>query len=258
VREVAIGLFSGKTTTRLVDLGCGSGANLRALAPYFPARQSWLLVDHDRALLDAARDTLAGWADAHETRAGGGLWLCKGAAGIDVAFRQADLAGDFDHVLAPHIDLVTASAFFDLVAASWIARFCSALVARRLPLYAVLTYDGAEHWRPPHAGDGAMLAAFHAHQATDKGFGLAAGPNTLAALTEGFAAPGWQIVTGPSPWRLGPSDAALIARLAEGSARAVRETGRVVDADIAGWLSSRRVAGECEIGHVDFLARPVR
>ena len=38
----------------IVDLGAGSGANLRWLAPRLGGEQAWLLVDHDAALLAAA------------------------------------------------------------------------------------------------------------------------------------------------------------------------------------------------------------
>ena len=36
--------------TRVLDLGSGTGSNLRYLAPRLPGRQQWLLLDHDAAL----------------------------------------------------------------------------------------------------------------------------------------------------------------------------------------------------------------
>lgn len=257
VREAAGAVFAGRAEARLLDLGCGSGANLRALAPFLPTRQSWRLVDHDPALLDAARQALTGWADRHRNLPAGRLSLQKGAAQIEIAFVEADLAGDYERVLDANFDLVTAASFFDLVSAPWIGRFAAALASRSLPLYAALTYDGVERWQPTHEADTAMLAAFRAHQGGDKGFGQAAGPGAMAALNGAFAGHGWKVVTGSSPWLLGPPDAALIAALAEGSAQAVRETGRVAETDIASWLAARRAASGCEIGHVDLLARPV-
>ena len=258
VRDAAMRLFAGRNEVRLIDLGCGAGSNLRALAPHLPPVQHWRLVDHDPALLQAARRELAAWADEWEPAPDGGIALRKGHATIGVTFTEADLSGGPDGVLdtGPPPDLLTAAAFFDLVASPWIARLCAALAVRRLPLYAVLTYDGTETWHPPHDADPAMRAAFHAHQATDKGFGTAAGPAAVAALALGFHQHGWRVVTGPSPWRLGPADAGLIAVLAEGSARAVGETGLVPSAGVADWLASRRIARACEIGHADFLAVP--
>ncbi len=56
--------FAGRDTLSVVDLGCGAGSNLRALAPALPRRQRWRLVDHDAALLGAARGRIAQWGDA--------------------------------------------------------------------------------------------------------------------------------------------------------------------------------------------------
>ena len=41
--------FAGAETLAVLDLGCGTGSNLRALAPILPERQDWRLVDHDPA-----------------------------------------------------------------------------------------------------------------------------------------------------------------------------------------------------------------
>jgi SAM-dependent methyltransferase len=258
VRDAALELFDNRDEAHVVDLGCGSGSNLRALAPHLPKIQEWTLVDYDPKLLAAARAALTKWAAHHENEADGALRLERDGKTIFVTFREADLARDLESVLDHRIDLVTAAAFFDLVASSWIKTFCAALIARQLPLYTVLTYDGVEIWRPEHAGDAAMLAAFHAHQATDKGFGPAAGPQATQALTDAFASAGWEVQTGQSAWLLDAKDAGLIAMLAEGSAGAVRETGRVPAAEIASWLAARRKASQCCIGHEDFFAAPPR
>lgn len=256
VREAALEMFDGRDEAHLVDLGCGSGSNLRAMAAFLPRIQEWRLIDHDAELLTAARTALSLWADRHETEADGALRLEKDGKTLFVIFEEADLARELDRVLSGRIDLVTSAAFFDLVAAPWIKTFCAALIARRLPLYTVLTYDGVEIWRPEHPADAAMLAAFHAHQASDKGFGPAAGPAAVACLSQAFGVVEWEIQIGQSAWILDTKDEALIAMLAAGSAGAVAETKKVPAADIASWLASRRKATACVIGHEDFFARP--
>ena len=257
VRDAAIAHLAAKAAPRLVDLGCGSGSNLRALAPHLPSGQIWRLVDADPLLLQAARQALTLWADRTEDAEGGALMLWQGEKRIEVHFEEADLARDLDAVLDRPADLVTAAAFFDLVAPAWLALFCEALVRRRLPLFTVLTYDGVERWTPPHPADAAMLAAFHAHQTSDKGFGAAAGPGAFALMEGALKGRGWRVEAGPSPWRLTAADEApLIAALAEGAAGAVAETGLVAPADGASWLAARRVAQTCEIGHMDMFAAP--
>ncbi len=52
LRQQLAGRASGsKAPLRIIDLGCGTGANLRWLAPRLGDHQQWLVVDHDRALL---------------------------------------------------------------------------------------------------------------------------------------------------------------------------------------------------------------
>jgi hypothetical protein len=247
--------FAGRASISLVDFGCGAGSNLRGTFAALPDRQTWRLVDYDPALLAAARRRLTDWAD--EARLDGeALELTKAGKSLRVAFIEADLTRDLDRVLDEGADLVTAAALFDLVSEPWIASFVAALKARRLPLYTVLTYDGTERWEPPHPSDAAMLAAFHAHQGTDKGFGPAAGPRATAAMADAFAAAGYRVDRADSPWRLGPDFAALARELTRGFAGAVRETGTVPSGEIDAWLDARLAGVTCHVGHEDLLAVP--
>ncbi|HWG06395.1 MAG TPA: class I SAM-dependent methyltransferase [Beijerinckiaceae bacterium] len=255
VLTVVSAAFSARRDLTIVDLGCGAGSNLRALAPHLGAAQHWRLVDNDQALLAAARETLIAWAGGGREEAGR-LVLQPPGRRIDVTFESANLAEDYAALLAERADLVTAAAFFDLVSQDWIAAVSAALAARSLPLYAVLTYDGAEHWSPPHPADRAVLAAFHAHQSCDKGFGPAAGPKAAAGLENALHRQGYAIVSGESPWRLGADDRELIAALADGVAAAVAETGLVPDADCRAWRTARIAAEAAVIGHADVFAHP--
>jgi SAM-dependent methyltransferase len=239
----------------VVDLGCGAGSNLRALAPRLPDRQAWRLVDHDPALLAAARERLSAWAEAAEMD-GSTLILRRESKHLAVTFQRSDLASDPDAALGEAPDLVTAAALFDLASPDWIGRLAAAAAARGASFYTALTYDGTECWEPPHPADGAMLDAFHAHQRRDKGFGPAAGPAATGVLSSRFADLGYRVRIAASPWRLGAADAGLIRELALGAAQAVRETGLVPEAEVSGWLSSRRQATACAIGHQDCLALP--
>jgi len=252
VRDAALKYFAHRDEITVVDLACGAGSNPRALAPFLGPRQSWRLVDHDTGLLASARAALTAWADAVEGEEP--LALHKNGRRLTFAFQRLDLNADLARALVG-ADLVTAAAFFDLVSPDWIERFCAEL-ARRLALYAVLSYDGRESWTPPHAADAAMLDAFHRHQARDKGFGPAAGPRSSAMLRETLERHGFEVQVGASPWRLGAGDAELIAALSEGAAEAVAQTGLVDAAVIADWRAARRAASGCQIGHVDIFASP--
>jgi SAM-dependent methyltransferase len=240
----------------ILDLGCGTGSNLRATAPLLPPiHQSWRLVDHDQALLAAARARLSAWADGVEEHAGS-LTLIAHGKHIEVAFVEADLRAGIGPLLTPCPDIVTAAALFDLVSADWLARFAADLGGAELPLYTVLTYDGTQRWSPAMPEDGAIIDAFDVHQQTDKGFGPAAGPRAVAVLEESLQALAYAVTTAPSPWRLTDADRDLIAELAAGTASAAAETGRVTQQIAATWAKARRHATTCDIGHADLLAWP--
>ena len=249
--------MAGLAEPRIVDLGCGTGSNLRATAPLLGPRQSWTLVDYDARLLEAARERLAQWADrVSESRIG--VVLHKGACELSVRFRQADLVRDLDAALGEAPDLVTASALFDLCSEAFIERFVARVASRRAAFYTVLTYDGAQTWSPAHPADAALRAAFIAHQKTDKGFGVSAGPDAPACLARAFGNAGYAVREADTPWRLdaavAPVIGELIEALANGFADAVAETGRVDAATLAAWRAAPRTGAV--VGHTDTLALP--
>lgn len=243
--------FLTRERISVVDLGCGTGANLRGTAPLLPLQQSWTLVDHDAGLLTAARAELAQWADEGIDR-DGVLHLQKGRQTIDVTFKRADLSGDLDEALGEPSDLVTAAAFFDLVSPEFIRDCARAVAARKAAFLTVLTYNGLTQWTPRHPLDREILAAFHRHQTGDKGFGAAAGPTAPAHLADHFRLNGFAVIEGNSPWRLTAGDADLIADLKAGHVSAARETKRVTEADLASWGGLKKTG--VEIGHTDTFA----
>ena len=234
---------ASRDSLTVLDLGCGTGSNAKAMIPHLPATQHWRLVDNDRALLEAARESLAE-EGAHKLSA------------MSVKIEEADLALSVAPLLARDCDLVTAAALFDLVSTEWLDGLVDALAEHRLPLYTVLVYDGAMAWEPAHAADEAVRLAFNAHQQRDKGFGPAAGPAAVPHLAMRFTEAGFDVITAPSPWHLGSDDHAVLSATASGIVKAVRETGRLTEAELADWLALRRQGGRCTLGHLDLLALP--
>jgi hypothetical protein len=247
--------FADRGTVTVVDLGCGTGSNLRATIPYLPTRQRWQLVDHDATLLAAARNRLIAWADSAE-RSGDDLKLSKGECDVTVSFMRADLGAGAAMALGGRPDLVTAAALFDLVSRPWIEGFARRIASGNVTFYTALTFNGIETWHPPHRDDADILAAFLSHQRRDKGFGPSAGPDAIGALEKAFLACDYRAVTGDSSWTLGETDRRLVRELADGVAQAVRETGQVPEERIAAWLAARANGASCTVGHTDLLATP--
>ena len=240
----------------ILDLGCGTGSNLRALAPHLGPRQDWVLVDYDPALLEAAHAHLVAWADAAAHRKDA-IFLHHGEKRIDVRFVRADLAQGLDKLLELAPDCVTASALFDFCSTAFIADAAARIARSGAAFLTVLTYDGMERWEPAHPADDAVLAAFIAHQRTDKGFGVSAGPDASRQLAQAFSQVDYTVLEASTPWILeAPRDSALIAELAGGIVAAVLETQRVTEAEALGWHKARLAAQRTVIGHRDCLALP--
>ena len=244
------------TSLRIIDLGCGSGSNLRALAPLFGKEQHWTLVDHDAELLAVAKTQIRQWADSTVNETADQLMVQRGHQTLTICFRQADLNRDLQAILADgDYDLVTAAALFDLISPDWIARFCDLL---EVPFYTVLTYDGRSVWQAPAAADEAVLAGFHQHQQTDKGFGVAAGPDAANVLAQCLKTKGWIVVRGDSTWYLDGTHPELLRLLHEGMAQAAHEMGSLSKSQLTDWLASREANAQCQVGHEDTFAIPRR
>jgi hypothetical protein len=239
---------------RIVDLGTGTGSNLRALAPLLPPQQDWLLLDHDRHLLAVVRQAIADWADTSSPLQDR-LKAHKDDKILDVEFRRTDLAFDILAWSDDRPDLVTAAALFDLVSEPWIMRLVASLAGARIPLYAALTHDDTAQWHPPHPADALITEAFHQHFVGDKGFGPALGFGACDVLARHLTNAGYRVLLGASPWRLDPADQALIIALAQSWVTAAAETGTVPAGTLADWIAARSSAGvSCLVSHQDLLA----
>lgn len=235
--RVAAACASQGGRTTVTDLGCGTGALMRALRGHLPAQSRWQLVDADPALLSVARERVG--ADA------------------PCVMLEADI-GDIEVLPLAETGLVTASALLDLVSTEWLARLGRVLGTHAIPFYAALSYDGTMTWCEANDLDTAMVEAFNAHQRQDKGLGHALGPAAPATAERILEAQGFTVRRADSPWLLGAGDADLHRAFLGGVARAAAQAG--MDAqDAAGWLRFREhAAGRsgCRIGHVDLLALP--
>lgn len=214
----------------ILDLGCGTGSTVRALAPLLPINTHWHLVDNDLELL-----RLAGQA-----------------AGTSATLHQLDLS-DIDSLPLSGVTLVTASALIDLVSKTWLEQLASRLT---VPVYFALSYDGRMSWRPENITDASVTEAFNSHQRTDKGFGPALGPDAVSVACEIFESHDFEVLVANSPWKLGPRDTPLQKELVSGISKAASEFG-LQDAEL--WGTQRIAAAEktlCQIGHGDILAIP--
>ena len=234
--------FADYPSVSIVDLACGTGSTVRALAPRLSVRQTWRLVDNDLSLLARAAGTTV-------------------RADVQVTAVPVDLNRDLEVALDGPVDHVTTSALLDLVSAEWLERLAVETAVRSVPLYAALSYDGRIVFDPVDDADADIVAAVNAHQHTDKGFGPALGPDAAQAAIARFESLGYRVAHGTSDWVFGHEDRDVQLETCAGWAGAARENGRLSLEAVAGWLTRRRDAiaagrSSIRVGHVDLFARP--
>jgi len=208
------------------DLGGGSGAMGRWLAPRLPGPQHWVVHDRDDDLLRLA-------PAAFETRRSDVTRLAP-----------ADLAG---------ASAIVASALLDMLTADELARMLGACAGR--PLLVTMTVTGQVSLSPADPLDARIVAAFNAHQCR-RGW---LGPEAVAAAVAALR--GAEVLVRPSPWRLGAAHADLLAEWFGGWVAAACEQEPALAAEARAYRDRRRAqadAGELAVivEHADLLVLP--
>ncbi|MFB9236969.1 methyltransferase domain-containing protein [Plantactinospora siamensis] len=188
--------FAGRGPITIHDLGTGTGSMGRWLAPRLPGPQHWVLYDQDAGLLARAAAQMV-------DRAADGAAVTAEVRQRDISrLEPADLAG---------AALVTNSALLDMLTAEEVRRVAAACAGAGCPALFMITVTGGVAFDPVDPLDAEIDAAFNEHQRRTVAGRDLLGPDAARVCAEAFAGHGVPVRRRPSPWRLGPAEAPLIA-----------------------------------------------
>ena len=244
----------------VLDLACGTGANLRYLAPRLGGVQEWTLIDNDPVLLGAMPDRLAAWAGTVNARlsADGGQAMRIRAPGFECRVRSQmlDLVNDLGKFETGGVQLVTASALLDLVSLQWLQALAVFCRRQGAGVLFALNYDGRICNDPTDPMDERLRELVNRHQCTEKGFGPALGPASASAVEQLFRGLGYRVQLQPSDWHIGARQASLQKMLVHGWLDAAVEMAPEEARQLQAWGRRRGMQIEntglqISVGHVD-------
>lgn len=220
----------------IIDLGAGTGANQRWLAPRLPFRQRWIHLDHDplisrlqplpnqTMIIDGSVDSLALLLAGRK----GGRWL------------------------------VSCSALLDVLTTAQLDAVCRALIDNQVPALFSLTVTGTLRVVPSDPADQILLEAFNDHQRR----GGRAGPEATSSTITTLRTAGFTVRCQETPWRLtaASSQAFVEQVLRERLDAAVAQVPGLAPT-AAAWLGLRTAqlalgVLRMNLGHIDILALP--
>jgi hypothetical protein len=226
------------------DLGAGSGAMGRWLAPRLPGPQHWVVHDRDADLLQLA-------VAAPPAAAADG-------AAVTVEARRSDITRLAPGALAD-ASLIVASALLDMLTADELAAMLGACTAiEGCPILLAMTVVGRTALTPADPLDGRIAAAFNAHQRRTTTAGRLLGPDAVATAVEELRRTGAEVLVRPSPWRLDAAHADLMAAWLGGGLAAACEQEPALAGETGAYRDRRlaqAAAGELAVTveHADLL-----
>ena len=266
--EKRLGSLREATThpLRVIDLACGTGANLRWLAPRLGGAQQWLVVDHDADLLRCWPERLAAVGvvkHGPDTDLAQPLSFAGPAFEASIVRQEMDLMAALEGLPWHAADLVTASALLDLVGIDWLRRLVAASAASGVAMLMSLNVDGRHVWTPEDLTDATVGRLFDDHQQQDKGLGPALGAAAVAALQQLLDEAGYRVFTAASDWWVEGSASehahAMQCALIDGMAAAASEQSPASAPSVAAWRQRRLTLAprsQLRVGHIDLLAFP--
>ena len=161
--------FSNHESISIIDLGTGTGSNFNYLKPRLKFIQNWVFTDISSNSINYFKKNI------NISRK-----ICK------TKFQIFDVINDLQKINFKKFNIVTGSAFLDILPRSWFYKFHKYNTKTEIILFA-LNYNGAFTFFPKHKYDQQIVDLFNKDQKSNKGIGVKAiGPECSVLIKNVF------------------------------------------------------------------------
>ena len=204
VEQACFHYFFGKKSMTIIDLGSGTGSNCLYFFEKFPSQQKWIFIEKEEIISEYALARLSKEAankNYTATRNGASLILSKDERTIDIEYRTGSFLDLAEIVDLDKVDLVMASAVFDLIAFPQFLDIASVLLEKKLPLLTTLNY-AEMNFSSEEPLDIFFIEKYESFMTRPRSFGKAMGKKCPRVLVDFFQKQKAEVIFGSSIWKL--------------------------------------------------------
>jgi SAM-dependent methyltransferase len=207
-----VNYFAYLPKLRLLDLGSGTGSNVRYYIEAFPQDQHWTCVEHDPKLIEASRQTIA--ADLRsrgyrEEASGDALCFVGQGHRVEIDWCEGSLLDLAQLLPLASVDLVMANAVFDLFSERQFRQLALDLHKAGTPLLFTLNYAHMA-FQPARPQDEQVIGWYDSHMLRPQSFGQAMGPAGGKKMETILREIGYEVQLAESIWDIRPHDQAML------------------------------------------------
>ncbi|MEM6965192.1 MAG: class I SAM-dependent methyltransferase [Bacteroidota bacterium] len=204
VEQACFHHFFGKNEMTIVDLGAGTGSNCLYFFEKFPGKQNWIFIEKEERISKYALKRLTREAStkgylAHQEH--DKLVLKKEEREIKIEYVTGSFLDLVNLVNLDKVDLVMASAVFDLISFPQFVASGSVLLEKKLPLLTTLNY-AEMNFDSDDPSDPFFIEKYESYMNRPQAFGKAMGKKCPRILVNFFQKQQAKLEFGSSIWKL--------------------------------------------------------
>jgi hypothetical protein len=262
VEAACFAYFDKLDVIHIMDVGSGTGSTFLALYHKIAMDQNWTFLEQDSSLIEHSIQRICKELEQEGyaiNKADAKIIFTKGSKTIALKTINDSLLNIEQYISDGSINLVTASAIFDLFSIDQYIKFDRIVRQDGCSILSVLNYTGMA-FDPIQEGDDTCIDLYHGHMLRSQHFGIGMGPNCHRDIQQYYSDINANYCEGKSIWHLEPEAKAMHSFILEYMETAISEMPGRPDY-FEDWLSAKRrssnqTALAIRVDHFDYFVTP--